>query len=63
MPARLIEQQYGMLAGLNFPGDFNEMLVHRRGVAAGQNEGCALAVCGADRAEDIGGGRALIMWS
>jgi hypothetical protein len=37
------------------------MQVHRSDVAAGQDEGCALAVLGADGAEDIGRGGALIV--
>src|SRR5260370_35845293 len=37
------------------------MEVHRREVAAGQDKGCALAVLGADGAEDIGRGGALIV--
>jgi len=36
------------------------MQVHRCGVAARQNEGCAFALFGTDRAEDIGRGGALI---
>ena len=39
------------------------MQVHRLGVASGHDEGCALAVLGADRAEDIGGDRSLIFGS
>jgi len=38
------------------------MQVHRRDVAAGQDKGRALAVLGADGAEDIGRGGALIVW-
>jgi hypothetical protein len=38
------------------------MQVHRCGVAAWQNEGCAFALSGTDRAEYIGRGGALIAW-
>jgi hypothetical protein len=37
--------------------------VHGLGVASGHDEGCALAVPGADRAEDISGGGSLIFGS
>ncbi len=36
------------------------MQVHGLGVASGHDQGCALAVLGADRAEDIGGGGSLV---
>src|SRR5829696_8335872 len=41
--------------------DLGQMQVHRRDVAAGQDKGRALAVLGADGAEDIGRGGALIV--
>jgi hypothetical protein len=44
-------------------GDFGQVQVHRLGVASGHDEGCALAVLGADRTKDIGGDRSLIFGS
>jgi len=42
-------------------GDFLQMQVHRFGVAERRNEAGAFAVVGADRAEYIGRGGALIV--
>jgi len=47
-------------AGRNGPGDLDEMQVHRFGIAGRQDQGCTLALLRADRAEDVGGGSALI---
>ena len=49
-----------MGAGLDGLGDLHEVQVHCLGVAGRQDQGCALALLGADRAEDVGGGGALI---
>jgi hypothetical protein len=38
------------------------MEVHGLCVAGGQDEGCAFAVLGTDRSEDVGRGGALIVW-
>jgi hypothetical protein len=61
MPAGLIKQQYGMSARRDVFGDFGEMQLHRKGVALGHNEGCALAFLGRYRAENIGRDGPLIM--
>ena len=63
MPAGLIDEQRGVRARRDLGGDFGQVQVHRLGVASGHDEGCALAVLGADRAEDIGGGGSLIAGS
>ena len=63
MPACLIEQENGVFAGCDSPADFLKMQVHRLRVAQGQNEACALALVGADCAEDVDRGGALIMRS
>ena len=63
MPAGLIDEQRGVRARRDLGGDFGQVQVHRFGVAAGHDEGRALAVLGADRAEDIGGGGSLILRS
>ncbi len=63
MPAGPIDEQRGMSAGRDLGGDFGQVQVHGFGVASGHDEGCALAVLGADRAEDIGGGGSLIFGS
>ena len=44
VPAGLIEQENGMLAGRDLGGDLGEVQVHRLGVAAGQDERRALAL-------------------
>ena len=49
-----------MGAGLDGLGDLHEVQVHCLGVAGRQDQGRALALLGADRAEDVGGGGALI---
>ena len=41
-------------------GDLCKMQVHRLAVAGRQDEGGALALFGADRAEDVGGGGTLV---
>ena|SRR6478609_201489 len=62
MPAGSIEQQDGVFVRRDFPGDFGQVQVHRLGVAARQNERCALAFFRADGAEDIGRGGTLVTW-
>ena len=44
-------------------GDFNEVQMHRLGIAEGQNEGSTGSVFGADRTEDVGRLGALIAWT
>ena len=61
VPASLIEKENRVFAGSDGLADFLEMQVHRFGVAEGQNERRAFAVVGADRAENIGRGGALIL--
>src|SRR5271170_8240826 len=56
MPCGLIDEHRGVRAGRDLGGDLGQVQVHRFGVASGHDEGCALAVLGADRAEDISGG-------
>jgi hypothetical protein len=63
MPSRLIEEDDGMFARRDAACDFLKMQIHRLGVANGQDERRGLAVLGADRAEDIGRGGALIVRS
>src|SRR5262245_58521138 len=41
-------------------GDFRKMQVHRLAVASRQDQGCALALLGTDRAEDVGGSGPLV---
>ena len=50
-----------MRARRDLGGDLGQMQVHRLGVAPGQDEGRALAVLGADRAEDVGRGGSLVL--
>ena len=63
MPAGLIDEQHGVRARRDLGGDFGQVQVHRFGVAPGQDEGRALAVLGADCAEDISRGGSLIFGS
>lgn len=60
MPSSLVDQQDGVGAGRDGRGDLREVQVHRFGVAGRQNQGSALTLLGADRAEDVGGSGALI---
>jgi hypothetical protein len=61
VPAGLIEQQHGVLAGADHLADLGEVQVHRRGVAQRQDQGGALAVLGTDGAKDVGRRIALIL--
>src|SRR5271165_7169973 len=63
MPASLIDEQRRVRARRDLGRDFGQAQAHRLGVASGHDKGCALAVPGADRAEDIGGGGSLILGS
>ncbi len=47
----------------NMAGDFGQVLVHGIGVAPRHDEGCGFSVPGADRAEDVCGAGALVVWS
>ena len=60
VPASLIDQEDGMGSGRNRFGDLCKMQVHRLAVAGWQDQGRALALFGADRAEDVGGSGTLV---
>jgi len=60
VPASLIDQEDGMGSGRDRFGDLCKMQVHRLAVAGRQDQGRALALLGADRAEDVGGSGTLI---
>ncbi len=60
VPASLIDQEDGMGSGRDRFGDLCKMQVHRLAVAGRQDQGRALALLGADRAEDIGGSGTLV---
>ena len=60
VPASLIDQEDGMGSGRNRFGDLCKMQVHRLAVAGRQDQGRALALLGADRAEDVGGSGTLV---
>ena len=53
VPACLIHQDHSMGAGLNGERYLREMKAHGLGVAERQNQPCAFAQLGANRAEDI----------
>lgn len=61
MPASLIEEQKGVGARRDLGADELQMLRHGLGVAPGHDEACALSLCRADGAEDVGPFRALIV--
>ncbi len=61
MPASLVEQENSVAAWIDGQADFLEMLGHGLRVAPGHDEAGALALGGADRAEDVGPFRALIV--
>ena len=54
MPSRLVEHQHGVRSRRHCFGDLGQMQVHRRAVAAWQDEGGAVALLGTDCAEDVG---------
>jgi hypothetical protein len=60
VPARLIDQEDGMGSGRDRFGDLCKMQVHRLAIAGRQDQGRALALLGADRAEDVGGSGTLV---
>jgi hypothetical protein len=61
VPSRLIDHERGVFAGRDPGGDLLKMQVHRLAVAGGQDKRGSLAVFGADGAENIGRGRALVV--
>ena len=61
MPTRLIDEQRRVRARRNVLGDFGQVQVHGLRVAARQDETGALTLSRADRAEDVGRGRALVL--
>jgi len=63
MPAGLIDEQRSVSARRDLGGDFGQVQVHRLGVASRHDKGCALAVFGTNRAEDISGGGSLVVGS
>ena len=60
VPAGLIDQEDGVGVGRDSFGDFRQVQVHGLGVAGRQDQGGALALVWADRAEDVGGSGALV---
>ncbi len=60
VPAGLIDQEDGVGFGRYSFGDFRQVQVHGLGVAGRQDQGGALALVWADRAEDVGGSGALV---
>ncbi len=61
MPAGLIEDDDGVGVRFDDPRDLLQVEGHGLGVAAGQDQARALALLGADGAEDVGRAGALIM--
>ena len=61
VPSGLIEHEQGVGTRLDGHGDLVEMELHGRGVALGEHEPGALALGGADGAEDVGRLGALVV--
>ena len=61
MPARLVQQDEGMSAGRDRLRDLGQVQAHALGGAARQDQACALALGRADRPEDVGRGRPLVL--
>jgi hypothetical protein len=61
MPSSLIDKKHSLRARRDLCGDFGEMQGHRLGVAARHDEGRALALFRADRAENIGRSGSLVV--
>ena len=62
MPSCLIDKDRGVSAWRDLRGDLGQVQVHRLGVATRHDEGCALALFRADRAENVSGGGSLVAW-
>ena len=60
MPASLIDHENSMGTRRDNLGNLRKVQVHCLGIAGRQDQGRALALFRADRAEDVGGGGALI---
>jgi hypothetical protein len=61
MPSFLIDHENGVHARRHFDGDFGQVQVHRLGIADEKDQSRALAFFGADGADDVGRGGALIV--
>src|ERR1700680_2485428 len=61
VPTGLVEDEQSVTTRRHCQRDLGQMQVHRRDVAEGQDKGRALAVLGADRADGISLGGALIV--
>jgi len=61
VPSGLVQKQHRMSAWRYGGGDFLEVQRHALGIAAGQDQGGALALGRTDRAENVGGRGALIL--
>ena len=61
LPARLVEQDDSVSAGRDRLRDLNEVQGHGLTGAAGQDQTGSLSFSRADRSEDVGRGRALIL--
>jgi hypothetical protein len=62
MPAGLVDEQNGVVAGRDFCCDLGKVQVHRLCIASWQNERGTLCRLRADCAKDIGRSGTLIVW-
>jgi hypothetical protein len=60
VPAGAVDEESGVRIERDVLSDLGKQQIHREGVAGGQDERRAFALFGADGAEDIGRGGALI---
>jgi len=63
MPSGLIDEEDGVGPWCDCLGDFDQMQVHRFGVAGREDQSRALSLLRADGSEDVGRGGALIVGS
>jgi hypothetical protein len=61
VPARLVQQKRRMVTGPDALGDLGKLVAHCLDVAPGQDQARRLSLLGADGAEDVGRGRALVV--
>src|SRR3954449_8938880 len=61
VPSRLVDQQHGMPPGRDPCRNFDQVVVYRFGIAPRHDQPGRLALCRADRAEDVGRGGPLIV--
>ena len=62
VPSGPVDEEHGMGSQRHLGCDLGQVQVHGFGVVGRQDQGSSLALARADGAEDVGRGRALIVW-